>query len=140
MREILTKVTCGGLTAIYRRETNTDAVELLLLPSEKNSRDLREPLTTQQKQIAGIILSSRDLKSGMKTEKGCCSAAGELLEAALRTDCAPEPLIQVKWQDEDSPAFFSGGRTMRNGKTVRSLRYVGQQVTETATGFSVTIT
>ena len=43
-----------------------------------------------------------------------------------RTDCAAEPLIQAKLTEDDAPAFFSGGRTMRNSPTVKAMRYAGQ--------------
>ena len=43
-----------------------------------------------------------------------------------RADCAAEPLIQAKLTEDDAPAFFSGGRTMRNSPTVKAMRYAGQ--------------
>lgn len=43
-----------------------------------------------------------------------------------RTDCAAEPLIQAKLTEDDAPAFFSGGRTMRNSPTVKAMQYAGQ--------------
>jgi len=39
--------------------------------------------------------------------------AGTEMET-VRDDCAAEPLVQVKLMTEPSPAYFSGGRTMRN--------------------------
>ena len=44
----------------------------------------------------------------------------------IRTDCAAEPLIQAKLTEDDAPAFFSGGRTMRNSPTVKAMQYAGQ--------------
>ena len=44
----------------------------------------------------------------------------------VRADCAAEPLIQTKLTEDDAPAFFSGGRTMRNSPTVKAMRYAGQ--------------
>lgn len=44
----------------------------------------------------------------------------------VRTDCAAEPLIQAKLTEDDAPAFFSGGRTMRNSPTVKAMQYAGQ--------------
>lgn len=49
-----------------------------------------------------------------------------------RADCAAEPLIQAKLTEDDAPAFFSGGRTMRNSPTVKAMQYAGQ----TAQNFS----
>lgn len=49
-----------------------------------------------------------------------------------RGDCAAEPLIQAKLTEDDAPAFFSGGRTMRNSPTVKAMQYAGQ----TAQNFS----
>ena len=43
-----------------------------------------------------------------------------------RADCAAEPLIQAKLTEDDAPASFSGGRTMRNSPTVKAMRYAGQ--------------
>ena len=43
-----------------------------------------------------------------------------------RADCAAEPLIQAKLTEDDAPAFFSGGRTMRNSPTVKAMQYAGQ--------------
>lgn len=83
-REILSAVTRGQLTAMYRRD-DAGTVELLLLP-------------------AG-------------TELPVC-----------RTDCAAEPLVQAKLAEDDVPAFFSGGRTMRNSPTTRAMVYTGQNV------------
>lgn len=45
-----------------------------------------------------------------------------------RTDCAAEPLVQAKLAEDDAPAFFSGGRTMRNSPTTRAMGYTGQNV------------
>lgn len=47
-------------------------------------------------------------------------------EEIIRTDCAAEPLIQAKLTEDDAPAFFSGGRTMRNSPTVKAMQYAGQ--------------
>ena len=44
----------------------------------------------------------------------------------VRDDCAAEPLVQAKLAEDDAPAFFSGGRTMRNSPTTRAIQYVGQ--------------
>lgn len=46
----------------------------------------------------------------------------------IRTDCAAEPLVQAKIETDDAPTFFSGGRTMRNGPTVRAIVFNGQTV------------
>lgn len=43
-----------------------------------------------------------------------------------RADCAAEPLIQAKLTEDNAPAFFSGGRTMRNSPTVKAMQYAGQ--------------
>lgn len=43
-----------------------------------------------------------------------------------RTDCAAEPLVQAKLTKDDAPAFFSGGRTMRNSPTTQAMQYMGQ--------------
>lgn len=69
MRTIIRQTTCGGITALYRRD-EPGTVELLLVPI------------------------------GME-------------EDAVRDDCAAEPLVQFKLLGGDSPAYFSGGRTMR---------------------------
>lgn len=45
-----------------------------------------------------------------------------------RADCAAEPLIQAKLQQDDAPAFFSGGRTMRNSPATCAICYEGQTV------------
>ena len=45
-----------------------------------------------------------------------------------RADCAPEPLVQAKLAEDDAPAYFSGGRTMRNSPTTRAINYTGQTV------------
>lgn len=52
-------------------------------------------------------------------------------ENIRRTDCAAEPLVQAKVQQDDAPAFFSGGRTMRNSPTTRSIIFAGQTVEAT---------
>ena len=83
MREILNAYTLGGLTAVYRRDSETGTAELLLVPA------------------------------------GC---EGEI----VRDDCAAEPLVQAKLAEDDAPAYFSGGRTMRNSPTTRAIQYVGQ--------------
>lgn len=49
-----------------------------------------------------------------------------------RADCAAEPLIQAKLTEDDAPAFFSGGRTMRNSPTVKAMRYAGQTAQKSA--------
>ena len=49
-----------------------------------------------------------------------------------RADCAAEPLIQAKLTEDDAPAFFSGGRTMRNSPTVKAMRYAGQNAQKSA--------
>lgn len=49
-----------------------------------------------------------------------------------RVDCAAEPLIQAKLTEDDAPAFFSGGRTMRNSPTVKAMRYAGQTAQKSA--------
>ena len=49
-----------------------------------------------------------------------------------RADCAAEPLIQAKLTEDDAPAFFSGGRTMRNSPTVKAIRYTGQTAQKSA--------
>ena len=85
MREIINSISVGGLTAIYRRESETGVVELVLIPA------------------------------------GCESEI-------VRTDRAAEPLVQAKLETDDAPAFFSGGRTMRNGPTVRAIVFDGQIV------------
>ncbi|MGN0662590.1 MAG: alpha-galactosidase, partial [Faecalibacterium sp.] len=87
MRENLLTITKGGLTALYRRETESGVVELLLLPAD-------------------------------------------LPQTTLRTDCAAEPLVQLKLLGDDAPTYFSQGRTMRNGPSVRALRFSGQRVEE----------
>lgn len=48
--------------------------------------------------------------------------------AVCRVDCAAEPLVQAKLAEDDAPAFFSGGRTMRNSPTTRAMTYTGQSV------------
>lgn len=83
MRRILKWVEAGSLTAVYRLETESNTVELLLLPT---------------------------------------SFKGE----TLRQDCMAEPLVQIKLQQDDSPAYFSGGRTMREGPSVTALCYCSQ--------------
>lgn len=85
MREIINRISMGGLTAVYRREGETDVVELVLVPT---------------------------------------SCEGDI----VRIDCAAEPLVQAKLETDDAPAFFSGGRTMRNGPTVRAIVFDGQTV------------
>lgn len=85
MREIINSISVGGLIAIYRRESETGVVELVLIPA------------------------------------GCESEI-------VRTDRAAEPLVQAKLETDDAPAFFSGGRTMRNGPTVRAIVFDGQIV------------
>lgn len=92
MRRIVNKVTCGGLTALYRQD-ETATVELLLVPA------------------------------GMEG-------------AVIRDDCAAEPLVQVKLLGAPAPAFFSGGRTMRNA--AGPLELVQQR--EDRSGAAVTIT
>ena len=82
MREIINNISVGGLTAVYRRESETGVVELVLIPAGS------------EKEI-------------------------------LRADCAAEPLVQAKLETDDAPAFFSGGRTMRNGPTVRAIVFDG---------------
>ena len=77
MQTIIRQTTCGGITALYRRD-EAGTVELLLIPA------------------------------GME-------------EDAIRDDCAAEPLVQLKLLGSDSPAYFSGGRTMR-GLPGRGLR------------------
>lgn len=69
MQTIVRQTTCGGITALYRRD-EAGTVELLLIPA------------------------------GMEGD-------------AVRDDCAAEPLVQLKLLGSDSPAYFSGGRTMR---------------------------
>ena len=78
MRTVIQKITCVQLTALYRSESETGAVELLLVPAGME---------------AGVI----------------------------RGDCAAEPLVQVHLAQDDAPAFFSGGRTMR-GSAASSQR------------------
>ena len=83
MREIINSISMSGLTAVYRRESETGVVELVLVPTGRESE-------------------------------------------IVRTDCAAEPLIQAKLTEDDAPASFSGGRTMRNSPTTRAMQYVGQ--------------
>ena len=83
MREIISSISMGGLTAVYRRESETGVVELVLVPA---------------------------------------GSEGDI----VRTDCAAEPLIQAKLTEDDAPASFSGGRTMRNSPTTRAMQYIGQ--------------
>lgn len=85
MRTVMQKITCGQLTALYRMETETGVVELLLVPFGME---------------AGIV----------------------------RDDCAAEPLIQVHLAQDDAPAFFSGGRTMRGSPSTAAIRYIAQTV------------
>lgn len=49
-----------------------------------------------------------------------------------RTDCAAEPLVQAKLTKDDAPAFFSGGRTMRNSPTTQAMQYMGQTAQKSA--------
>lgn len=51
--------------------------------------------------------------------------------AACRADCAAE---------DDAPAFFSGGRTMRNSPGTRALRYREQTVERTGEGVNIVTT
>ena len=51
--------------------------------------------------------------------------------AACRADCAAE---------DDAPAFFSGGRTMRNSLGTRALRYREQTVERTGEGVNIVTT
>lgn len=44
---------------------------------------------------------------------------------AARDDCAADPLVQFKLLGEDSPAYFSGGRTMRG--VIPALKLVEQR-------------
>lgn len=60
--------------------------------------------------------------------------------AARRSDCAAEPLIQAKLQQDDAPAFFSGGRTMRNSPTTQAIRYQEQSVQKDVGSITVTTT
>ena len=52
--------------------------------------------------------------------------------AVRRADCAAEPLVQAKLAEDDAPAFFSGGRTMRNSPTTRAMGYTGQTIQKEA--------
>jgi alpha-galactosidase len=85
MRTVIQSITCGRLTALYRMESETGVVELLLVPT------------------------------GMET-------------GIVRVDCAAEPLIQVHLSQDDAPAFFSGGRTMRGSPSTTAVHYVAQSV------------
>lgn len=60
--------------------------------------------------------------------------------AACRADCAAEPLVQLKCAEDDAPAFFSGGRTMRNSLGIRALRYREQTVERTGEGVNIVTT
>ena len=60
--------------------------------------------------------------------------------AACRADCAAEPLVQLKCAEDDAPAFFSGGRTMRNSLGTRALRYREQTVERTGEGVNIVTT
>ncbi|WP_163200071.1 MULTISPECIES: glycoside hydrolase family 36 protein [Bifidobacterium] len=45
------------------------------------------------------------------------------VDAALRDDCAAEPLVQAKIIGDDYPFGFSQGRTMRNSQTVARMEF-----------------
>lgn len=45
-----------------------------------------------------------------------------------RSDCAAEPLVQAKLTEDNAPAFFSGGRTMRNSPTTQAMEYISQNI------------
>ena len=61
-------------------------------------------------------------------------------QETLRQDCAAAPLVQAKLAEDDSPAFFSGGRTLQSGPTTRALAFAGQQTRESAGRLTVTTT
>lgn len=94
MHKIIKSVACGGLTALYRQQSETGVVELLLLPA------------------------------GME---------GKI----SRDDCAAEPLVQIKYAQDDAPAFFSGGRTMRNSPSATALVFRNQTEQQRDDGVTV---
>lgn len=61
-------------------------------------------------------------------------------DKVIRQDCAAAPLVQAKLAEDDSPAFFSGGRTLQNGPTTRALAFAGQQAQAGAGRLTVTTT
>lgn len=94
MRTIIQKITCGQLTALYRCESETGVVELLLVPA------------------------------GTETN-------------VSRSDCAAEPLVQVHLAQDEAPAFFSGGRTMRGSPSTAAIRFVSQEVDQMEQGIRI---
>lgn len=64
----------------------------------------------------------------------------ELLLVPTGMEHAAEPLVQLKCAEDDAPAFFSGGRTMRNSLGTRALRYREQTVERTGEGVNIVTT
>lgn len=64
----------------------------------------------------------------------------ELLLVPTGMEHAAEPLVQLKCAEDDAPAFFSGGRTMRNSLGTRALRYREQTVEWTGEGVNIVTT
>jgi alpha-galactosidase len=107
------EVRCGATTALYVRGPGEGApLGLWLIPTALRAR----------------IAPRREFLSGVEID----GIGG----AAMRT-WAVEPLLQAKASDDDPPAAFSQGRTLRGSVTVDELRLSGQQVLRERGGLRV---
>jgi alpha-galactosidase len=100
---IQSEVRCGGTTALYVRDPATGALGLWLVPAGRR----------------GELAVRRPFLSGVEID----GIAGGPLAA-----WGVESLLQLKALDDDPPAGFAQGRTLRNSATVERMRFTRQEV------------
>lgn len=96
------EVPCGATTALYVSDEAGGKLGLWLVPSSK-----RSALAPRREFLRGIEIDG--------------------IHATLPA-WRIESLLQVKALDDDGPAAFSQGRTLRNSVTVDRLKFTGQTV------------
>lgn len=110
---------CGATTVLYVRDERTQRLGLWLVPTKLRRR----------------VAARRAVLSGIEFEH---------LPSAPGSDGPPawsvDSLVQLKTREDDQPAGFAQGRTLRNSPTVDRLTLVRQQVRRPADGLRVRTT
>lgn len=101
------EVRCGAITALFVRDRKTGVLGLWLVPAAK-----RRQLARRRSLLTGVAVDD------------IVAVLGLTMPA-----WGVESLMQVKAREDDCPAGFSQGRTMRNSGTVDRLKFTAQQVT-----------
>lgn len=103
------EVRCGAMTVLYVTDAKTGKLGLWLVPAAKRR----------------AVAKRRELLTGVEVD-GINATMGTTLRAYNI-----ESLLQVKALEDDYPAGFSQGHTLRNSVTVDRLKFTAQQVTRT---------